>query len=52
MKNSVVYQIFPDRFFNGDTSNDYSQKFSRGATPYEFYNNWYSIPEDPTYYRY
>jgi len=48
MKNSVVYQIFPDRFFNGDTSNDYSQKFARGATPYEFYKNWYSIPEDPT----
>ena len=48
MKNSVVYQIFPDRFFNGDTSNDYSQVLARGATPYEFYNDWYSIPEDPT----
>ncbi|MBU3158252.1 alpha amylase [Clostridium frigoris] len=48
MKNSVVYQIFPDRFFNGDTSNDYSQKLARGDTPYEFYNDWYSIPEDPT----
>lgn len=22
MKNGIVYQIFPDRFFNGDTSND------------------------------
>lgn len=47
-KNAVVYQIFPDRFFNGDTSNDTAQKTSRGATNYEFYNNWYSIPEDPT----
>jgi alpha-glucosidase len=24
MKNGVVYQIFPDRFYNGDTSNDVS----------------------------
>jgi glycosidase len=48
MKNAVVYQIFPDRFFNGDASNDYAQKLARGNTPYEFYNDWYSIPEDPT----
>ena len=47
MKNAVVYQIFPDRFFNGDTKNDDAQKLARGNTPYEFYNNWYSIPEDP-----
>jgi LPXTG-motif cell wall-anchored protein len=47
-KNAVVYQIFPDRFFNGDTSNDTAQKTSRGNTNYEFYNDWYSIPEDPT----
>ena len=48
MKNAVIYQIFPDRFFNGDTSNDYEQKLARGTTPYEFYNDWYAIPEDPT----
>ena len=47
MKNAVIYQIFPDRFFNGDTSNDYAQKLARGNTPYEFYDNWYNIPEDP-----
>ena len=29
-------------------SNDNAQKLARGNTPYEFYNNWYSIPEDPT----
>lgn len=46
-KNAVVYQIFPDRFFNGDTSNDTAQKIGRGNTAYEFYNYWYSIPEDP-----
>ena len=48
IKNAVVYQIFPDRFFNGDISNDYSQKLARGNTPYEFYQDWYSIPEVPT----
>jgi len=47
MKNGVVYQIFPDRFFNGDESNDYLQKLARGTTPYEFYTNWYAAPEDP-----
>ena len=25
MKNAVIYQIFPDRFYNGDTSNDFAQ---------------------------
>lgn len=48
MKNAVVYQIFPDRFFNGDTSNDYAQTSSRGDTSYEFPSDWYKIPEDPT----
>ena len=47
MKNSVIYQIFPDRFFNGDTKNDDAQKLARGTTPYEFYKDWYSIPENP-----
>ncbi|MGH4120583.1 cell wall-binding repeat-containing protein [Clostridium sp.] len=48
MKNAVVYQIFPDRFFNGDTSNDNAQKLARGASAYENYSDWYAIPEDPT----
>lgn len=48
MKNAVVYQIFPDRFFNGDTSNDYAQTSSRGDTSYEFPSDWYKIPEDPS----
>ncbi|TDT46105.1 alpha-amylase family glycosyl hydrolase [Fonticella tunisiensis] len=47
MKNAVIYQIFPDRFFNGDTLNDYAQKLARGYLPYEFYSDWYAIPEDP-----
>lgn len=47
MKNAVVYQIFPDRFFNGDTSNDYAKKTARGTLKNEFISNWYSLPEDP-----
>lgn len=47
LKNAVIYQIFPERFFNGDLTNDYNQKLARGTTPYEFYSDWYGIPEDP-----
>lgn len=47
MKNAVIYQIFPDRFFNGSTSNDYADTSARGNTLYEYVNKWYSIPEDP-----
>ena len=48
MKNAVVYQIFPDRFFNGDLTNDYAQTNSRGETNYEFYDDWYSTTEIPS----
>jgi glycosidase len=47
MKNAVIYQIFPDRFFNGDTSNDYADKLARGTTAFEFIKKWNTIPEDP-----
>ena len=46
MKNAVIYQIFPDRFANGDISNDKAQTSSRGATDYEF-PEWDMIPENP-----
>lgn len=47
MKNAVIYQIFPDRFFNADTSNDQAEKVARGALDYEFVSDWYTIPENP-----
>lgn len=47
MKNAVIYQIFPDRFFNGDTSNDQAQKTARGSLDYEFITDWDTIPENP-----
>ena len=46
MKNAVVYQIFPDRFFNGDESNDQAQTWARGEIDYEFVD-WDTIPENP-----
>lgn len=47
LKNGVIYQIFPDRFFNGDRNNDYLQKYARGTDEYEFPSDWYRLPEDP-----
>lgn len=47
MKNAVIYQIFPDRFFNGDTSNDFAQTSARGEVDYEYIKDWYMIPENP-----
>jgi len=47
MKNGIAYQIFPDRFYNGDRENDTAQTIARGSTNYEFYKDWYAIPEDP-----
>ena len=47
MKNAVIYQIFPDRFFNGDESNDQAQTWARGEVDYEFITDWYTLPENP-----
>ncbi len=47
MKNAVIYQIFPDRFYNGDKSNDKKQEHARGAVKYEFIEDWYTLPENP-----
>lgn len=47
LKNGVIYQIFPDRFFNGDSRNDYLQTYARGNAPYEYISDWYSLPKDP-----
>lgn len=44
LKNAIIYQIFPDRFFDGDTSNDTVEKVARGTTPYEFHDSWYEEP--------
>ena len=52
MKNAVIYQIFPDRFANGDTKNDFNEAVkdphtSRGSSDYELIDDWYTLPENP-----
>ena len=47
MKNAVIYQIFPDRFYDGDASNNHAQETARGAVDYEFIDDWYTLPENP-----
>lgn len=47
MKNAVVYQIFPDRFCDGDTSNDTITTDARGNVKYEYMKDWYILPENP-----
>ena len=46
MKNAVIYQIFPDRFNNGNTKNDAAQTSARGETDYELVD-WSLYPENP-----
>ncbi len=47
MKNAVIYQIFPDRFFDGDESNNQAQLAARGSVNYEYVSDWYLLPENP-----
>ena len=35
MKNAVIYQIFPDRFYNGDVTNDTITSDARGSMQYD-----------------
>ncbi len=47
MKDAVIYQIFPDRFFDGDVSNNQAQTWARGEVDYEYISDWYTLPENP-----
>ena len=47
MKNGVVYQIFPERFYDADPSNDLAQQSSRGHREYEYVEDWSMYPENP-----
>ncbi len=41
-KDAVWYQIFPDRFYNGDTTNDPTTASLWGVWPWE-YQNWWEV---------
>ncbi len=47
MKDAVIYQIFPDRFYDGDASNNDAQTTARGEVDYEYISDWYTLPENP-----
>ena len=47
MKNAVIYQVFPERFYDVDESNDKAQISARGTENYEYVNDWYTLPENP-----
>jgi glycosidase len=47
MKEAIVYQIFPDRFFNGNEKNDDAKKYARGYEPIERTKSWYELPDNP-----
>lgn len=47
MKNGVIYQIFPERFYNGDVTNDTATSDARGTVQYEYMPDWYIWPENP-----
>jgi glycosidase len=46
MKESVIYQIFPDRFYNGNEKNDETKDTARGEEPIE-YKEWSELPDNP-----
>jgi len=46
MKSAVVYQIFPDRFFNGNEKNDKAKTKARGQDPIER-RSWDQLPDNP-----
>ncbi|RBW68941.1 amylopullulanase [Bacillus taeanensis] len=47
MKEAVVYQIFPDRFYNGNPENDDNKENARGEQPIERPESWESLPDNP-----
>ncbi len=42
-KEAVCYQIFPDRFFNGETANDNARDTARGSQPIQ-HRSWNTPP--------
>ncbi len=50
-KSAVWYQIFPDRFSNGDESNDPTPTDMAGGWPYLVQNNWQLHPWNSDWYK-
>ena len=50
-KKAVWYQIFPERFSNGDTSNDPGPEDMQGAWPYRITEGWQISPWTSDWYK-
>ncbi len=50
-KDAVWYQIFPERFANGDTSNDPTPHDMQGAWPYKIPEGWQISPWTSDWYK-
>lgn len=49
--NAIWYQVFPDRFYNGDTTNDPTKKSLQGTWPYEKQKSWQVMPWTDAWYK-
>ncbi len=49
-KQAVWYQIFPERFANGDTANDPTPRDMEGAWPYKIPDGWRVMPWNSDWY--
>ena len=50
-KDAVWYQIFPERFVNGDKNNDPTPHDMEGAWPYKTYDGWQITPWTSDWYK-
>jgi len=48
---AIWYQIFPERFRNGDTNNDPTQATLKGTWPYEEQKEWHLMPWTAEWYK-
>jgi len=50
-QDAIWYQIFPDRFYNGDSANDPTIETLDGTWPYEKQTNWNIMPWTSDWYK-
>ena len=50
-ESAIWYQVFPDRFYNGDTTNDPTKKSLQGTWPYDKQERWQVMPWTDAWYK-
>ena len=51
-EDAIWYQIFPERFYNGDVSNDPTLESLNGTWPYEVQESWFVMPWTAEWYKF